>query len=89
MLKCKKKSYAGLTNCYSKTFQEKIDYVSDSNGYWKFNTWDDILNRKNRLIQVLTHPIWWTDKNNLPPFEILLKQRLSKIENIVSEYLFI
>jgi len=62
-----KMKYGGLLNTYSKQFKKTIDYVSDSNGYWRYRTLADVLeNFEYRSLQVLTHPGWWQDKA-LPP----------------------
>lgn len=59
--------YANMVNTYAEYFQKEVAYCSDSNGYWRFNRLEDVLNREvdNRL-QVLTHPIWWTEEAMSP-----------------------
>jgi hypothetical protein len=52
---------AGLPNAYSSALASAYDYVSDSNGYWRFRRLpealaDDTISR----LHVLTHPEWWT-----------------------------
>ena len=62
-LSCEGESYGGLTNCYSRTFRDKIPYCSDSNGYWRFRRLRDVLTRaEDTCVQVLTHPELWQDK---------------------------
>ncbi len=62
-----KKTYAGLINCYSSLFQEKIKYISDSNGYWRFNRLKNVISEsKYDSLQILTHPAWWQDKPMMP-----------------------
>lgn len=54
--------YAGLINVYSEHFQNKVDYCSDSNGYWQYERFEDVLDKNNsRSLQVLTHPSLWQD----------------------------
>ena len=76
---CKKKSYGGFINSYSNFFQKQVEYTSDSNGYWRFRSWDQLLNEEHDIIQVLTHPVWWKPSNILPlPFEEPLFQIVLK-----------
>jgi hypothetical protein len=59
--------YAGLINAYSKSFQRAVGYCSDSNGYWRHQRLEDVLNvRDDRGLQVLTHPAWWQDRPMSP-----------------------
>jgi len=52
---------AGMVNTYSKFLQDNYAYCSDSNGYWRFERLQDVLEfRKHDNLQVLTHPGWWT-----------------------------
>ncbi|HAX49326.1 MAG TPA: hypothetical protein PK605_12810 [Ignavibacteria bacterium] len=56
-------SYAGMINTYSRFFREETGYVSDSNGYWRFERLEDVLKSgENKNLQVLTHPAWWQDE---------------------------
>jgi len=56
-------SYAGMINTYNKFFREETGYVSDSNGYWRFERLEDVLNSgKHKSLQVLTHPAWWQEE---------------------------
>jgi hypothetical protein len=61
-------SYGGLWNAYSGRLQDEVEYVSDSNGYWRFRSWAELLFEAPPRIQVLTHPEWWTE-SDLPPAE--------------------
>lgn len=55
--------YAGLVNCYADYFRSNIRYVSDSNGYWRFNSvYQELTSDDTRPLQVLTHGEWWSDK---------------------------
>lgn len=51
----------GMFNAYSRYLRDNYTYISDSNGYWRFQRLRDILESgiKDRL-HVLTHPGWWT-----------------------------
>jgi hypothetical protein len=55
--------YAGLVNCYADYFRSDIRYVSDSNGYWRYNSvYQELTSNDTRPLQVLTHGEWWSDK---------------------------
>lgn len=61
--------YAGMVNVYADYFRKNVTYVSDSNGYWRFDTLEDVLKgAEKKRLQVLTHPGWWQDKE-MPPRE--------------------
>jgi hypothetical protein len=52
---------AGLVNAYSASIRANFAYVSDSNGYWRFQRLHDVLTgAEDPRLQVLTHPEWWT-----------------------------
>lgn len=52
--------YAGLRNTYARSLRTAV-YCSDSNGYWRHERLQDVLERPAApLLQVLTHPCWWT-----------------------------
>lgn len=54
---------AGIANAYSSYIFENYKYCSDSNGYWRFDRLEDVINsQKYDKMQVLLHPIWWTKK---------------------------
>lgn len=58
-----KHTYGGLINTYSKKFQNDIGYISDSNGYWRYERLEDVIReRKYNKLQILTHPAWWQEK---------------------------
>ena len=64
--------FAGMVNAYAKSIKEKFKYCSDSNGYWRFDRLEDVLNGNYSNIQVLTHPVWWT-KEVLTPFDRVVR----------------
>jgi len=54
-------SLAGLVNAYGHPLRTNYRYVSDSNGYWRFDRLHDVLaERAASRLHVLTHPEWWT-----------------------------
>ena len=76
-LKCKREKYGGLINCYSKYFTDNVGYCSDSNGYWRFNRMIDYIEKNKEFnLQILTHPVWWTEKLGLrKKIELNIKRR--------------
>lgn len=64
-MNCHADAYGGLWNAYAGRLQAQVSYTSDSNGFWRFRSWDDLLDECPPRIQVLTHPEWWTEQ----PFE--------------------
>jgi hypothetical protein len=85
-MSCRNESYGGLVNAYSHFFHEDVEYTSDSNGYWRFRTWEQLLSESHKVIQVLTHPIWWLPENQLPPFETVVKNCFERFRNQINDY---
>jgi len=55
-------SLAGLINASSEYFRKDYEYVSDSNGYWRFSRLEDVLKSSKAMrLHILTHPEWWTE----------------------------
>jgi len=86
-LSCKEYIYADMINTYAAKFQNEVNYCSDSNGYWRHKRLEDVLNDKNLgQLQVLTHPVWWTENIMSPrkrietSLERNLKNRLKKYD---------
>ncbi len=51
----------GMLNAYSEKLQKNYKYISDSNGYWRFdNLFDAIESEMHKKLHVLIHPEWWT-----------------------------
>ncbi len=72
-----KDRFCGLFNSYGNKIMKNFKYISDSNGYWRFDTLDHFLNaNSSQNIQFLSHPAWWTD-------EILTPR--AKIEQLVHD----
>ena len=80
-------SYCGMVNAYGGEVMRTHKYVSDSNGYWRFDRlYDVIYGRKYRHLQVLIHPEWWDEEPKTP------KQRIRDIieyraQSSMNEYL--
>lgn len=59
--------YAGMINTYAKYFKENTAYCSDSNGYWRYHSLENVLREsKYDKLQALIHPEWWQKKPMLP-----------------------
>ncbi|MHB8693419.1 MAG: polysaccharide deacetylase family protein [Solirubrobacteraceae bacterium] len=64
---------AGLANAYGRTLRERYAYVSDSNGYWRFQRLLDLLvEGSDDRLQVVTHPAWW-QVNAMPPRQRIVR----------------
>lgn len=86
-MNCREREYGGLLNAYSNFFHHEVEYTSDSNGYWGYRSWDELLSENHKVIQVLTHPIWWCPKNELPPFETIVKNLVERFDFGLHEYI--
>ena len=71
-------------------FTKAIDYCSDSQGFWKYNTPKDIIKNKfnkDFTLHLLTHPIWWTTPEKLNPAEKIdfhLKKKYNFFNNLAA-----
>lgn len=87
LIKLSADSYCGMVSAYGDTLMRTHKYVSDSNGYWRFDRlYDVICSGKYRYLQVLTHPEWWHKEPKTP------KQRIKDVierraQSSMSEYL--
>ena len=65
------KKLAGYDHTYMKKFTQNINYCSDSQGKWLYDTPEKIIkesiNKKDFKLQLLIHPIWWNIKNYKTP----------------------
>lgn len=56
-------SFPQLDNVYGPTARGKMAYISDSTGRWRYgHPLDSEAFRTRQPIQLLTHPIWWTQE---------------------------
>lgn len=69
-MSCYSDRYGGLRNAYAGRLQQQVSYTSDSNGTWRYRSWDQILDEHPPRIQVLTHPDWWTPSELAPAEKI-------------------
>tara|TARA_B110000046_G_scaffold112510_1_gene119674 strand:+ start:5381 stop:6064 length:684 start_codon:yes stop_codon:yes gene_type:complete len=76
ILRSTKERYANLISATSKKIKGVFNYISDSNGHWRFKSMDNFLKENHKNIHVLTHPGWWTYDEITPR---------AKIESIMEE----
>ena len=70
-----------MLNTYGSVFR-KIDYISDSNGFWRYRNIKDIIyDERIKIIQVLIHPEWYTLRPMSPRKRVqtILRKRSLKI----------
>lgn len=86
LLKHDQETYCGLINCYSKKLREKVEYCSDSNGYWRFEKVIDVLQSGvHDRLQVLTHPGWW-QKKKMSPRSRVHRSAYGRARDVMSNY---
>ena len=87
VLKMEKANYQGLINVYSSFFKKNVFYVSDSNGYWRFQRLEDVIaSDKPAKVQVLTHSEWWQEKV-MSPFERIKRCIKGRADKNLAHYL--
>ena len=69
-MSCRQTHFAGLRNAYAGVLQERVQYTSDSNGYWIHRSWGALLDGRHPRLQVLTHPEWWSAEEAEPAEKI-------------------
>ena len=84
-MKCHKRFYGSLRNAYAGDLQKHVEYISDSNGYWKYRSWGDLLKENHPRIQILTHPEWWMSKECEPAEKVCIELS-RKTQNTWIEY---
>lgn len=77
---------SGMVNAYGSSIRKQYTYVSDSNGFWRYDCLRDILeNGKEEKLHVLTHPEWW-QKMVLSPRERIYRCIHRRAMNSLYEY---
>jgi hypothetical protein len=62
----------GMLHAGARSLRDAYVYVSDSNGYWRFERLPDVLAAgAHERLHVLTHPEWWQDQPMSPRERIL------------------
>ena len=60
-------SIAGMINTYGQETRERYRYLSDSDGYWRFDRLFTVLeDERPERLHVLTHPEWWQEQALTP-----------------------
>jgi hypothetical protein len=86
VLKFQNDSYADLINCYSKQILGTVSYGSDSNGYWRHEPIPQILQDLDRTrLQILTHPEWWLESDELPRDRVL-RCAYGRAQSVIMNY---
>jgi hypothetical protein len=77
---------ANLPNAYGSALEDGYEYVSDSNGYWRFRRLPDLLADETvSRLHVLTHPEWWTPEV-LSPRERVVRSVEGRGRQVLSSY---
>jgi hypothetical protein len=62
----------GMVHAGARSVRDRYAYVSDSNGYWRFDPLPEILTAgAHERLHVLTHPEWWQEQAMRPRERIL------------------
>jgi hypothetical protein len=62
----------GMVHAGARSVRDRYAYVSDSNGYWRFDRLPDVLAAgAHERLHVLTHPEWWQEHPMSPRERIL------------------
>lgn len=75
----------GMINCYGRSFKEGFEYVSDSNGIWRFTSAFDVVQRGHQRLHVLTHPGWWVPEP-MSPHARIERCLLGRARAVMAEY---
>lgn len=77
---------AGMVNAYGRAFREDYTYVSDSNGFWRFRSIEEVLSEGTAdRLHVLIHPAWWTP-NPMSPRDRVLRAAHGRAAAIMRDY---
>lgn len=60
----------GLVNAYGASLRRDYAYCSDSNGYWRFKSMNEVIAAGHPRLHLLTHPEWWTPEPMSPSARI-------------------
>jgi hypothetical protein len=77
---------AGLPNAYGLGLESAYEYVSDSNGFWRYRRLPEALADETiTRLHVLTHPEWWTPEP-LSPRERVVRAVEGRGRHVLNEY---
>lgn len=85
VLEVKNRTYAGMVNAYSKDIADRYKYCSDSNGYWRFERLEELLEKGYEKLHVLLHPAWWVPKT-MSPYERIERCVYGRASNYLKQY---
>lgn len=85
VLDLKDQYYAGMVNAYSAVIGEQYKYCSDSNGYWRFERLEDVIDYGYDKLHILLHPAWWTPEA-MSPYERIQRGIRGRAENNLKIY---
>lgn len=86
ILKLDNEVYQGMKNTYNSFLKKNVDYISDSNGYWRYERLEDVLRLKRpKKLQVLTHPEWW-QKEPMSPFKRITRSIEGRLNKTFLKY---
>ena len=75
--------FAGRRHTYEPEIFNQIGYISDSSGGWyRGHPLDHPSVIAGAAIQLLTHPLWWTNETAVSPSEILKQIKLERAAEI-------
>lgn len=77
--------YAGMVNAYSQTIFDNCKYCSDSNGYWRYDRLEDVIEAEHEKLHILTHPAWWVP-TAMMPYERVERCAVGRREFVMKTY---
>ena len=82
----KAENYGGLVNCYSQRMMTEVAYCSDSNGFWRYQNLNHLLQfAEHQSLQVLTHPAWWQE-TLMSPRERIFRSVYGRAAAVMRDY---
>ncbi len=77
---------AGLINAYGKALREDYVYISDSYGFWRFESLrEELASGAHKKLHVLTHPEWWVPEA-MPPGERIARCTNGRADAMMKAY---
>ena len=80
-----------IDTLYGPILRGNIEYISDSTGQWRFgHPYNSKAYLERKPLQLLTHPIWWTEERYRPPEVHLAKwieQHMIVVSSAAREFL--
>ncbi len=80
------KTYAGLVNATAPMLRSKLEYCSDSNGFWRYRSLHEVVADPSvRRLYALTHAEWWTPQS-MSPNERVERAIDGRAAKVLSDY---